>query len=178
MWEELTTYCDLCGLSCKPPQSSTSLIWRENNTECVYVWETCAGWERASLPLASSLRQRWLDVLKSRGRQQFESVCTSAGFFFFFKKKEIKGGDALKKAKSARKWKEKQRERERERGSQSSGMLWLWVTTQLLPNPISDKYWWFEALLQGCQLKQWDQSEITQQPIKKQLSGFWGLNFE
>lgn len=33
MWEELTTCCDLCGLSCEPPQSHTAPRTWENNTE-------------------------------------------------------------------------------------------------------------------------------------------------
>lgn len=34
-WEELTTCCDLCGLSCEPPQSRTSPGNCENNTKSV-----------------------------------------------------------------------------------------------------------------------------------------------
>lgn len=37
MWEELTTCCDLCGLSCEPPQSRTSPGKWENNTKSAWA---------------------------------------------------------------------------------------------------------------------------------------------
>lgn len=41
-WEELMTCCDLCGLSCEPPQSRTSPGNCENNTK--RVWADTHSW--------------------------------------------------------------------------------------------------------------------------------------
>lgn len=116
MWEELTAYCDLCGLSCKPPQSYASLRRWENNTECVYVCKkkVLIGSVPHSVShwpffWSAAVMTRRLEIQRGKSSLNWFAWVQGIRFLLTEGQKEM---HPKKKTKSARKWKENQREAE------------------------------------------------------------------